>query len=139
MGWEERVRLVAMETEGANCLAAALERGQLVTLPAITSVAKTLGSLTVAQEAYTQATESRGPEVTSLVVSDRQALDACVDFADDHKMLVEPSCGAALAALYDSRVFQKIATGKKDLTVVMVVCGGIGISASDIETWRLAR
>jgi len=107
VGWADKVRVVAMETEGANCLDEALNAGHLVTLPAITSIAKTLGSLTVAQEAFLYATESRGPEVTSLVVSDRCATDACVDFADQHKMLVEPSCGAALAAVNDAGMFQK--------------------------------
>ena len=139
VGWEDKVRVVAMETEGANCLDAALSVGQLVTLPAITSIAKTLGSLTVAEEAFLYATESRGPEVTSLVVSDRCATDACVDFADQHKMLVEPSCGAALAAVNDAGVFGKWAPNAKDLTIMVVVCGGVGISSVDIERWRSER
>ena len=136
VGWEDKVRLVAVETEGANCLAAALDAGRLVTLPEISSIAKTLGSLTVANEAFINATEARGPEVTSLVVTDRQATDACVEFADQHKMLVEPSCGTALTALTDPEVFQKWSRAAKDLTIVVVVCGGVGISSVDIEKWR---
>ena len=43
-GWGESVRVVACETHGANCLAAALDAGELVTLPGITSIAKSLGA-----------------------------------------------------------------------------------------------
>ena len=45
----ENVPLVTMETEGANCLLAARRAGQLVTLPAITSIATSLGALAVAE------------------------------------------------------------------------------------------
>jgi len=139
VGWEDRVRVVAMETNGANCLAAALKAGKLITIPEITSIAKTLGSLTVARKAFEYATETRRPEVTSIVVSDAQATNACVDFADDHRMLVEPSCGTALAAVYDPAVLGKVTEGKTDLTIVVIVCGGIGISLEDLEKWRASR
>ena len=47
-GWDS-VPLITMETQGANCLLAARRAGQLVTLPAITSVATSLGALAVAE------------------------------------------------------------------------------------------
>jgi L-serine/L-threonine ammonia-lyase len=31
------------------------------------------------------------------VVSDKMALKACQDFLEDHRVLVEPFCGAALS------------------------------------------
>jgi len=136
VAWEKDVRVIAVETKGANCLAAALKDGQLVTLPEITSIAKTLGSLTVAEEAFRYATEIRKPEVTSIVVSDDQATKACVRFADQHKMLVEPSCGTALAALYEPSALERVAGGSTGLRIVVVVCGGIGISSQDVEMWR---
>merc|ERR1711892_472216 len=43
----EKVPLITMETEGTNCLLAARQAGQLVTLPAITSIATSLGALAV--------------------------------------------------------------------------------------------
>ena len=45
----KNVPLITMETDGANCLLAARRAGQLVTLPAITSVATSLGALAVAE------------------------------------------------------------------------------------------
>ena len=46
-GWTN-VPVVAMETHGANCLSAARSAGKSVTLPAITSIATSLGALKVA-------------------------------------------------------------------------------------------
>ena len=139
VGWEEKVGVVAVETEGANCLAAALKGGQLVTLTEITSIAKTLGSLTVAEKAFEYVTEARKPDVNSVVVSDEQATSACVLFADQHKMLVEPSCGTALAVPYDAAVLDRVTGGRDGLRVVVVVCGGIGISSQDVERWRIGK
>ena len=44
VGWEEEVTVVTCETEGADCFAAAMAAGDLVTLDGITSVAKSLGA-----------------------------------------------------------------------------------------------
>jgi L-serine/L-threonine ammonia-lyase len=41
VGWND-VPVVAMETEGANCLAASIQAGQLVTIPAITRYGRSL-------------------------------------------------------------------------------------------------
>ena len=46
VGWCD-VPVVAMETEGAASLNASIAAGRLVTIPAITSIAKTLGAKTV--------------------------------------------------------------------------------------------
>ncbi len=38
-------------------------------------------------------------QIVPVVVSDEEATAACVAFADERRMLVEPACGAALAVL----------------------------------------
>ena len=38
-------------------------------------------------------------QIVPLVVSDEEATAACMAFADERRMLVEPACGAALAVL----------------------------------------
>jgi L-serine/L-threonine ammonia-lyase len=91
VGWTQ-TRLVAVETRGAASLAAALAAGRLVALPAIDSIATTLGARTVAAQALR---EAQSANVVSVVVSDRAAVNACLRFADDHRALVEPACGAA--------------------------------------------
>lgn len=55
--------------------------------------------------------------------------------ADDEKILVEPACGAALAAIY-SKVIQKLQGEGKLCTplssVVVIVCGGNNISLAQL-------
>ena len=126
IGWAD-VSVIAAETEGTASLAASLEQGRLVTLSEITGVAKSLGAKTVAQKALDWA---KIHPVRSLVVSDSDAIRACARFADDHRCLVEPACGASLAAAYD----RKDALGEAD-TAVIIVCGGIGVDLSRLTQW----
>lgn len=48
IGWED-VPIIACETEGANSFAQTHAAQELRTIPAITSIAKSLGALTVAE------------------------------------------------------------------------------------------
>ncbi|KAG8455682.1 hypothetical protein GDO86_001757 [Hymenochirus boettgeri] len=129
--WDD-VPIIAMETRGAHSLNAALQAGTLVTLPEITSVAKTLGAKTVGAQTLKVAQEH---PVFSEVISDQEAVAAIEKFVDDEKMLVEPACGAALAAVY-SNVLEKLKGEgklKKDLSsVVIIVCGGNNITLSQL-------
>jgi L-serine/L-threonine ammonia-lyase len=85
------VPVIACETDGARSFAEAVKKGELVTIPAVTSIAKTLGAKRVCQEALDW---TKKHKVTSVICSDRQAVDACLKFADDHRCLVEQACGA---------------------------------------------
>ncbi|OIP30192.1 MAG: hypothetical protein AUK47_25720 [Deltaproteobacteria bacterium CG2_30_63_29] len=123
-GWNH-VPVIAMETIGADSLACALDAGALVELPAITSAAKTLGARKVAAEAFSVA---RAHDVRSVRVSDAQASAAQHAFADDHRILVELSCGAALAAVYTPVVEVAFAD-----SVVVVVCGGAGVTLDSLS------
>jgi L-serine/L-threonine ammonia-lyase len=133
-----KVPIIAVETEGADSFSATKLAGKHIRLDAIRSIATTLGSAQVSERAFSLIHD---PLVHSLVVSDRQAVQACVDFANDHRTLVEPACGAALAAVYFStetleRVLSSVVAEKasavgdaqKPLRVVVIVCGGSGIS-----------
>ncbi len=65
------------------------------------------------------------------VVTDSEAIKACVEFANEHKCLVEPACGASLAVAYENREV----SGKAN-SFVIIVCGGIGIDLSMIQEWE---
>jgi len=123
----DRVPIVAVETQGADSFAQSVRAGRLVTLPAITSIATSLGARRVCAQALQLA--ARHP-VVNLVVSDRSALRACERFLDDHRLLVEPACGAALAVLYD---------GAPELeayrSLLVIVCGGVTASIEQIQGW----
>lgn len=123
-----QVPVIAVETAGAASLHAAIEAGELVTLPAITSIASSLGARRVAQQAFDW---TRRHDIRSVIVSDAQAVDACLRFADDLRTLVEPACGAALAVAYQYP--QLLAEFKKPL---IVVCGGIGVDLVKLQVWK---
>lgn len=122
------VPVLAVETEGGASLAAARESGAHLELERITTVATSLGAKKVAQRAYDWCAAH---EVESLTVSDLEALDACLQFADDHRLLVEPACGASLAALYGRSRFLA-----DKATILLVVCGGVGVSIDQLKKWK---
>lgn len=133
-GWND-VPLLVMETIGADSLNCAVKAGKLVTLPGITSVAKCLGACTVSTKTFEYYSKHK---VISSVVEDKEAVNACLKFADDHRMLVEPACGATLAAVY-SKIIQKLQEdgeiGPVKLALV-VVCGGSSVTLSELQKWK---
>jgi len=122
------VRVVAAETEGAASFAAALQAGRPVRIDAITSIAKSLGALEVA--AWPVAAMRRFPHHASVVLPDAFALDAVVRYADDYRQLVEPACGVSLALAY-----QHHASLADARDVVIVVCGGVGVTPELVAQW----
>jgi len=127
VGWTD-VPVLAVETEGAASFAAAINAGRLVTLDRITSIATTLGARRVAAKAL-EWTE-RHP-ITPWQVTDPEAVDACVRFADEHRVLVEPACGASLAAVYGRA---QPLEGLRP--IVIIVCGGAGVSLPLLNEWK---
>jgi L-serine/L-threonine ammonia-lyase len=121
-GWSD-VPVVAAETEGAASYAAALAAGEPVTLPAITSIATTLGAKRVCDRAVAWANVH---PIRSALCTDGEAVLACRRFADDHRLLVEPACGAALAVLPGIR-----GAG----SILVIVCGGAGVTLAELEAW----
>lgn len=125
-GWDE-VPILAVETEGAASYHEAVKAGKIVELEKITSVAASLGARRVSERALQWSKER---QVRSIVVSDRSALTACERFLDDHRILVEPACGASLAVAYERGM---------DLggfeNVLLVVCGGATASIDQIRQW----
>ncbi len=126
-GWSD-VPVVAVETRGADSLAQSLQAGRRITLDAITSVAKSLGARQVSAHAFEVA---QSHPLRSVVVSDRAALDACMRFLDDHRILVEPACGASLALAY-SHADELESYGN----VLVVVCGGATATIGDLQRWQ---
>ena len=124
-GWHD-VPVLAVETDGAASLHAAIAAGHTVELPGIQSVATSLGAKRVAEQALAC---SRSHTVNSHLVSDREALQACERLLRDHRVLVEPACGAALALLQRPEVFQAYGN------VLVIVCGGATATLEQIRAW----
>lgn len=123
------IPVVAMETQGADSLAQSVSAGARIELDAITSIATSLGAKKVCANAW-QVTQSH--DVRCHVVSDLEALEACENFLHDHRVLVEPACGATLAAIYSRN--QSIIAGFE--APLAVVCGGATVAYEQIRDWR---
>ena len=126
-GWGQ-VAIIAVETEGAASLHASIQAGHTVALDAITSVASSLGAKRVCERALQYAQQR---PVRSVLVSDSSALDACERFLNDHRVLVEPACGASLALAY---VAHPVLAPYRN--VLFIVCGGATATLEQIRQWR---
>lgn len=122
------IPVIAVETVGMSSFHTALQSGHPVSLTQLTGVATSLGARQVCQRAFDL---TREREIISLTVSDIQAVDACLTFLDDHRTLVEPACGAALAALYESQI-----DGSKFDNVLVVVCGGSTATNASLQGFK---
>ena len=128
VGWTS-VPIFACQSERCNLLDAALKAGGTPTPTHIFSAdGHDLGTRTVAQQAVDFAREC---DVRSLLVSDADTLETVARFADDERILVEPLCAVALAALYTQ---PDVFKGFDE--VVVIVCGGSLTSLDDAAKWR---
>ncbi|KAL3809134.1 hypothetical protein ACHAXA_007237, partial [Cyclostephanos tholiformis] len=152
------IKVVACETEGAASFAASFDAStssvdlggkkelSMVRLSGITSVATSLGALEVTPAVIQRAHRHQdrgqggsGEDVLSNVCTDSEAVDACIKFAADHRMLVEPACGAALAPLFSERLRSALLGELRrdaNSAIVVEVCGGSGVNLDLLEGWK---
>lgn len=126
IGWDD-IPVVAVETAGADSLHRSIAAGERIELAAITSIATSLGARRVCEQAFRL---TREHDIRSLVVSDKQALEACLSFLSDHRIVVEPACGAALAPLYAAA-----SELSEYRSIVAVVCGGATATLEHLQSW----
>jgi threonine dehydratase len=110
------VRLWAVETIGADAMAEALAAGKPVQLPAITSIAKTLGAPSVS-ETTLAFVQKLFESVT--VLPDSEAVEAMVYIAERLKVITEPAASCTLAAA--ERLRANFTAASK---LVLILCGG---------------
>lgn len=133
-GWQDRTKIIASETEGTASFARSFEAGKPVNIAAVTSIASSLGALSVVPECL-----NSGVDTIPYTVSDYASLVACRRFLDDFRMLVEPACGTALSYLYcpmrDEDCVSPAATVNAQETVVIIVCGGSAVTIEMMSQW----
>jgi threonine dehydratase len=110
------VRIWGVETEGAECMSKSLQAGQIATLDAITSIARTLGAPAPSERTFALAKQHL-ESVT--VVPDREAMVALRFMLERLKVLTEPAASCTLAAA--DRLRQHFAA---EHHVVLLLCGG---------------
>jgi L-serine/L-threonine ammonia-lyase len=137
-GSERPVKVLAMETEGADSLAYSLKRRKLSRMSNISSIATSLAASQVAAKAFEWA---RRPDVTNCVLSDAEAAMASVCFADDERIMTEPACAVSIATAYNGTLASLYPDLSPEefakLNIVLVVCGGSKVTLQILEDYRL--
>jgi threonine dehydratase len=123
-------RVWGVETEGADSMARALAANRVVCLPAVTSLARTLGAPAVTPR--TLALARRHLEGVT-VVSDVEAVEALEFLLERVKVLAEPAASCTLAAADRLR-----GRFSPDSHVVLVLCGG-NASLDEVRSQRPRR
>lgn len=122
------VNIWGVETKGADSMAQALAARRIVELPAITSIAKTLGAPSVGRLTFELA-KKYFRSVT--VVDDSEAVLELFYLLDKIKVLAEPAASCTLAAA--ERLKENFDRSSK---VVLVLCGG-NIGLDDLCNLRI--
>jgi threonine dehydratase len=121
------IEVVGVETVGADAMSQALAAGKPVELPAITSIARTLGAPCVCPFTL-ELTRRLAREV--IVVPDAEAVDALVLLLERAKVLTEPASACCLAAA------RRAASRFRPTDhVVLIMCGG-NVALADVCKWR---
>jgi threonine dehydratase len=120
------VRVVGVETLGADCMAQSLAAGYPVELPKFTSIAESLGTKRSSERPFAIIREAVERVV---VVSDEAALQDLLWSLNLEKILMEPAASCTLAALT-----QGLLPDIKGKTVVPIICGG-NISLESVLGW----
>lgn len=135
-GWQHDVKVVAVETEGADSLYQSIKSNQRVTLPAITSIAKSLGAKTVGEVPFKEAMDYG---VIPWRVTDSETIQALTRILDEERVLVEPACACCFVPLYNQAMFEKLIE-QNQLShvnkVLVVVCGGSGVNSTLLSNWK---
>lgn len=133
-----RPTVLAAQCFGADAFSRSLLQNELVTLPAITSRATSMGAKRCSTDALATAEEYGRGRLIPLVMDDGLAASCSFQLAQGHLLLVELSCGAALVpAYYSDRLPTLLAApgdGKKN--IVIIVCGGRKDQMQDIFAYR---
>jgi len=120
------IRIWGVETVGADAMTRALAAGHVVQMPAITSIAKTLGAPSVSDKTLELA---RRHLESVTVVPDSEALSAMQFLLERAKVLAEPAASCTLAAA--DRLRDRFTSRSK---VVLVLCGG-NVAVRDLCAW----
>ena len=121
------LHIVGVQTHGANAMAQSLAANRLVELPAITSIARTLGAPKVCEFTLDHV---RRLVNEVMVVDDAAAFASLAFLLERTKYLVEPAAACCLAAAEQQR--EQL---RSDDHVVILMCGG-NLSVQDLCAFR---
>jgi threonine dehydratase len=108
-----KVKIIGVEPAGANCMQASLEKGEVITLPTVNTIADGTAVKTPGSKIFPYIKENLDEIIT---IEDHELIGAFLDMLENHKMLAENSGLLTVAALKHLTV--------KDKKVVSIISGG---------------
>ena len=108
-----KIKVIGVEPAGAACLKASMEKGAVVTLPSVSTIADGTAVKTPGEKIFPYLVQNMDEIIT---VEDDELIVAFLDMVENHKMIVENSGLLTVAALKHLPF-----TGKK---VVSILSGG---------------
>lgn len=108
-----KIKVIGVEPAGANCMQASFEKGKVVTLPSVNTIADGTAVKTPGQKIFPYIQKNLDDIIT---VTDDELIVAFLDMVENHKMVVENSGLLTVAALKH--------LGVKDKRVVSILSGG---------------
>lgn len=108
-----KIKVIGVEPAGANCMQVSMEKGEVVTLPEVNTIADGTAVKTPGSEIFPYLKENLDEIIT---VADEELIVAFLDMVENHKMVVENSGLLTVAALKHLDV--------KDKKIVAILSGG---------------
>ena len=108
-----KIKVIGVEPAGANCLQESIQKGEVVTLPKVSTIADGTAVKTPGAKLFPYLKENLDDIIT---VEDQELVVAFLDMVENHKMVVENSGLLTVAALKQLNV--------KDKRVVSILSGG---------------
>ncbi len=119
-------RVYGVETQGADSLSCSWKAGKIVELPAITSVAESIGAKRTEQPQF-DIIYNNIEDIA--VVSDQSAIASLLELLAEDKILVEPATSCSVAALTGGLI--PIKEGER---VAVIMCGG-NVNPDKVFAW----
>ncbi|KPM10735.1 NADH dehydrogenase [ubiquinone] iron-sulfur protein 2, mitochondrial-like protein [Sarcoptes scabiei] len=111
--WDKRTKILAMETEGTHSLNLSIqEGGRSVRMEKKSSIVDSLAMNEVCDQVLRNFKENR-PSILSRLVTDQDAIEACLRFADDHHFLVDLGCATSISSVYKG-IVDRILTNNEE-------------------------
>ena len=123
-----KIKVIGVEPAGANCLQASLEKGEVMTLPSVNTIADGTAVKRPGEKIFPYLQKNLDDVIT---VSDEELVVAFLDMVENHKMIVENSGLLTVAALKhlscrDKKVAAVMSGGNMDvITMSSVVQYGL--------------
>lgn len=108
-----KIKVIGVEPSGANCLQASLKKGEVTTLPSVSTIADGTAVKTPGKNIFPYLKENLDDILT---VDDEELVVAFLDMVENHKMVVENSGLLTVAALKQLEC--------KDKKIVSILSGG---------------